>query len=858
MKLSLKLFLFCSLTISQILFGQKQELTYFLPDIDYNKKVPTPEAFFGHQIGEWHLSYDKLSAYCKVLSETSDRVEYTEYAKSHENRPLLYLTISTPANLKNKESIRQKHLDIADVSKSGNLNLNDMPLVIYQGYSIHGNEPSGGNASALVAYYLAAGISPDIDKLLANTIVMLDPCYNPDGFNRFSSWANTHKGMNLISDPSSREFNEMWPGGRTNHYWFDLNRDWLLLVHPESRGRINTFQNWLPNILTDHHEMGSNSTFFFQPGVPSRTNPNTPPQNQALTEEIATYHGKALDKIGSQYFTKKSFDDFYYGKGSTYPDIHGSVGILFEQASSRGHLQETVNGPLSFAFTIRNQVVTSLSTQAAATAMRVKLLEYQRRFYQDMNDKAKKSTIKGYVYTDVDVAKISKFNSILVAHKIEIQKISKEANIGGKPFKANESYYVSMDQRQYGLVKTIFEKVTTYEDSLFYDVSAWTLPLAFDLTFAEVNATDVAKVSTDSKNGEVTKAGKVVGVDKPYAYVFQWDQLHSARMLYRIQKAGLITKMSTIELKLPFDGKTKIFDPSSVIIPVMNQTQTPEQIKTLIDKEAMFNEIDVFAVATGMGTDAVSIGDPGVSILELPKPFTIIGDGVSSYDAGELWFFMDQSMQIPMPMIDKKDLSRADLSKYNTLILVDGSYSDISDSNTKRLDDWIKGGGTVLAMKGAQSWLKSKGLISLKSKEMPKNDNPALTYLGLEAASGSKGIGGSIFSSKIDLGNPLAYGYKDDEIPMFREGTSFNEITANPLATPVKYAAQPLHSGYVPRGLTSQAANTAAVTVFGGGRGKMICFNDNVLFRGYWYATHRLFTNAMFLSDLISGGAVER
>jgi hypothetical protein len=213
-----------------------------------------------------------------------------------------------------------------------------------------------------------------VDSLLNETVILLDPSFNPDGLNRFASWVNTHKSQTLVTDPVSRELNEAWPGGRTNHYWFDLNRDWLYVQHPESQGRIAKFHEWKPNILTDHHEMGSNSTFFFQPGVPSRINPLTPQKNRELTAKIGTFHARYLDKIGSLYFTEEDYDDFYYGKGSTFPDVNGAVGILFEQASSRGHAQETINGVLSFPFTIRNQVTTSFSTLAAARALRTELL----------------------------------------------------------------------------------------------------------------------------------------------------------------------------------------------------------------------------------------------------------------------------------------------------------------------------------------------------------------------------------------------------------------------------------------------------------------------------------------------------
>ena len=333
MKKIILAFLFLSLTFS--ISAQKVDLNYYIPSNErYNTNIPTPKEVIGHEVGEWHITHDKLVEYMKALAKTSDRITIEERGQSFEGRPILLLTITSPENHKNLESIRKRHIAGTD---DASLDVSDDPIVVYQGFSIHGNEPSGSNASLAAAYYLAASLTADTQDLLKNTVILFDPSFNPDGLQRFAYWANTNKSKNINPDPNDREFTEVWPRGRTNHYWFDMNRDWLPVQLPESRARIATFHKWLPNILTDHHEMGTNSTFFFQPGIPSRTNPLTPQMNQDLTKEIGTYHAKALDKIGSQYYSEESFDDFYYGKGSTFPDINGSIGILFEQGSSRGH-----------------------------------------------------------------------------------------------------------------------------------------------------------------------------------------------------------------------------------------------------------------------------------------------------------------------------------------------------------------------------------------------------------------------------------------------------------------------------------------------------------------------------------------
>jgi len=295
-----KLVFFLFLLISQA-SSFAQNLNYYLPDsVTYNKAIPTPKDVIFHEPGEWHVTHDRLVNYMNAIAAAApDRVKLETMGFTYEKRPQVLLIITSPKNQLRLEEIRQQHLQLSDPTKSATVNIENMPIVVWIGHSIHGNEPSGANASLVSAYYLAAAQGKQIDELLDNVVILFDPSFNPDGLQRFSTWTNQHKSKNLVSDPNSREFNEVWPGGRFNHYWFDLNRDWLPAVHVESQNRLTWFHKWKPNILTDHHEQGSNATFFFQPGVPSRVNPLTPQKNQELTGKLAKFHAAFLDRIGS-------------------------------------------------------------------------------------------------------------------------------------------------------------------------------------------------------------------------------------------------------------------------------------------------------------------------------------------------------------------------------------------------------------------------------------------------------------------------------------------------------------------------------------------------------------------------------
>lgn len=603
------LFACCLLSIS--LYSAAQDLKYYLPDsVTYNPAVPKPKDVVYHEVGEWHITHDRLVNYMKAIATAApDRVKLETMGLSYESRPQVLLIITSKKNHANLEQIRQQHMQLTDPSKSASLNIESMPIVVYIGHSIHGNEPSGANASLLSAYYLAAAQGRQIDELLDNVVILFDPSFNPDGLQRFSTWANQHKSKNLVSDPNSREFNEVWPGGRFNHYWFDLNRDWLPAVHVESQNRLKWFHSWKPNILTDHHEQGSNATFFFQPGVPSRVNPLTPEKNQELTGKLGKFHAAFLDRIGSMYFTKENYDDFYYGKGSTFPDVQGCIGILFEQASSRGHLQETSNGLLSFPATIKNQFVTALSTLEGAKALRKEFLEFQRDFYKQAASRAAAYPVKGYVFGDKnDLGKTFHFAEMLRRQQIEINALPsdfKNTDPMAIGFDKNAAYMVSLNQPQHSLIRAIFEKTAEYKDSLFYDITAWTLPLAFGLPYRELTA----PFAMGEKVEELKPVkSTIIGGRSNYAYLVEWDELYAPAALNEMLNTGLIVKVATNQFESTVSGGSKKFDYGTLMIPVAIQKENSETVATMVSALVEKYRLKAYAVSTGQVASGSDLG----------------------------------------------------------------------------------------------------------------------------------------------------------------------------------------------------------------------------------------------------------
>lgn len=815
---------------------------YFSNNLNFNKSIPTPENVLGYRVGEWHTNHDKLVEYMRALAKSSDRISIEDRGKTFEGRPLILLTVTSPENHNNIDDIRENHFNLTEINKSEKLDTEKMPLVVYQGYSVHGNEPSGANASLLLAYYLAAAEGDEIEKLLKNTVILVDPCLNPDGLQRFAYWVNTNKSKHLNPDSNDREFREVWPGGRTNHYWFDMNRDWLAVQLPESKVRIETFHKWKPNILTDHHEHGTNSTYFFQPGVPSRVHPLTPKLNQELTKEIAQYHARALDKIGSFYYTEEGYDDFYYGKGSTYPDINGAVGILFEQASSRGHAQESVNGVLTFPFTIKNQLTTSLSTLKAANELRVKLLNYQRDFFRKNAIENSKNNIKAIVFGgDKNRTKTYELAKILERHRVEIHKVKQDFSVDGKNYSKEHSFIIPTDQKNSKIIKTIFEKRTKFTDSLFYDITAWTFPLAFNLNYSELKSK--SQIGDQIENLKLM-SGKVTAKSS-FAYLMEWHEYYTPKLLYKLLQKGIRAKVGLKEFSL--NGLN--YDYGTILIPVQNQRLNEEEIYEFLRKLAVESKLTINGVNTGL-TDGVDLGSPKFKAINTPNVAMMVGRGISSYDSGEIWHLFDQRYEIPITKLDTDYLRKVDLSRYTTIILPNIRSLKLEEGTIKKLKNWVSNGGVLIGYKNAVKWLSNNKLISLEYNSS-KVEAKTVTFEQKRDFSGAQVIGGAIFETMLDRSHPINFGISSTNLPMFRRTKVFIKPDKRSYNNPIKYTNTPLLSGYISKPNLEALKNTVPFQIKKYGVGKVVVFTDNTNFRGFWYGTNKLLMNAVFFNKMM-------
>lgn len=818
-------------------------MDYYLPtDVSYNSAIPTSEDVLGYAPGEWHVSHDQLIYFMRTLAASSDRIVIENYAKSYEGRQLMQLIITSPANHQRLDAIKTSREGI----KTGQAG--DTPLVVQLGYSVHGNEASGSNASLLTAYYLAAAQGEKIDKMLESTVIVLDPSYNPDGLNRFASWVNTHKSKNISADPNNREYNEAWPGGRTNHYWFDLNRDWLPVQHPESRGRIKQFHTWMPNILTDHHEMGTSSTFFFQPGIPARKFPNTDDKNPYLTNEIAKYHAIALDSIGSLYYSKESFDDYYIGKGSTYPDVNGSIGILFEQASARGHAQESPYGILTFPFAIRNHFVSSLSTLAASQGMMDELKAYQLQQYKDA---ANWNTPKAYVFGESrDKLLALELVRILQTHEIKVSKLAKQMNSKGNAFSPGSAYIVPMNQPQARLIKSIFETRTSFTDSLFYDVSAWTFPLAFNLQTGEIAGKALDNSYIGDEVDDLTAPGQLIGGSSNYGYAFETYGYFAHRAIQRLLDAGIVLRVTNDF----HTGANKSFPRGTILIPVGVQREKSKEIDEIIKSINSEDGVDVYALNTGFAIKGIDLGSPSMSVLEEMNIAILVAGRVSSSEAGEAWHVLDQRMNVSTTLLPMDRINSTDLSRYNRIVMPNGSYGDISKKGVEKLKVWVQQGGVIVAWKSAGTWLATNEMSKVEYEKDKTDSIGYKPYADYSKNRGALVTGGTIFEAKLDLTHPLTYGMSKDRMPLFRNHNRIMKKAKNQYANPLVYTSAPLLSGYVHEKNLAKISNSPAAHVTSLGSGRVILFSDNPNFRAFWYGTNKLFFNALYFGHTINSG----
>ncbi|MDR1343869.1 MAG: hypothetical protein LBJ39_00810 [Tannerellaceae bacterium] len=802
-----------------------------------NPSIPTPEEFFGFPAGTWLVRYDKVVEYFGLLAGKSDRASLEVFGRSWEGREQVALIVTSPDNQKNLEKIRQEHLKLVDPASG--VEPGSGKIIVHLGYNVHGGEIAGTDASVLAAYYLVASEDPDILRRLQEAVVFIEPAQNPDGRERAANHINGFHSTPPVTDPLDREHTGGLSPHRGNHFWNDLNRDWLPLSQVESRNRVAYYHRWYPNVYLDFHEMGSGSTYYFEPSPRSSWSDHIVPEAtySVLNNILAKYFSAALDHIGSLYFTKQSFTNLSPIYGSTYPDYQGGVGTTLEVGSTAGIEIETDAGVRTFRKNLRDNFEISISALIAATDEKDVFLSHQADFFKSALSQAGKQADKYIVFGSKEDRNLNRlFISHLLQHKIEVYELPSSLTVDGRKFEPGSAWVVPFRQAQYRILYSIFEENNNLSHLTYYDVSSWSTAHGYGIPFARV--------------GTVVKEGKPVAAEPEvkgsvdgrsgYVYAFDYNDYLSPKAVYYLLDHGVKPRVAQKAFTSKTASGEKNFAAGSIIIPVRYQTVDADELHRLVEEAATLTGIEISSISSGFSVDGIDLGSNDVKTLRKPVVATVTGGNANWTSVGELWALLGNTHNIPLSKIDAQVAERANLSKYTAIILTGGGYS-VDFGN--RLAAWIENGGTLIASGSAVQWAIRSNLTGSKPADAPETASAPLLR--------DRRINGALLSGKLNLSHPLAYGFTSPDFYTIK--TSLEGLPAGSPDQLVLETGDKVVDGYIEPELRERLKSLPVVTATSRGQGSIVLFGESPTFRGYFLAPGRILTNALIFGNADNG-----
>ncbi len=826
--------------------------------VQYDPAIPTPGDVTGFRLGEIIYPPHMHASYVEALGEVSNRMVVSIIGESHFGRPIHQVTISSPENLARLDEIKATQRSLLQPNAAPPPA--DHPVIMQFTFGVHGSEPSSYDAAPAMLYHLAAAQGDEIETLLEEAVINIVVPVNPDGANRFAQWTNMHHATVPVADPQSREHYYEWPWGRTNHYYFDLNRQKLLVQQPESRAVVEFTHEWMPNIAGDFHEMGSNATFMFSPGPIERRNPLFSDNALALNLDMNQVVAEQLDSEGALYVTEELFAHFYLGFGSSYPNLMGAVPYLFEQSSTRGLIRETEYGTLRYDDKVGQQARVGLAVIRAGLARRAELQAHLAGFYEESRQLAANDPVRAYVFSSTDRARLANFLDMLDVHEIEVRELDRAVRANGQAFEPGEAFIVVADQTHYRIIKGLFQAEIITDRTEFYDVSGWTQPLTWDLDYAELRG----RAFSASLAGDVVEsfdAAAPTPARSDYVYVMEWDSYYAPRALYRLLDAGLRARVIPDETTVRTSAGEVEPGRGAIMVPIAGQELDADAIYELMVRAAEEDSVTVHAATTGITPRGSDLGGFQLSNVEKPEILLATGRAVSSNDSGEYWHLLDHEMNIPVSLVDVSEMPRADISRYTHIILPGGQYGELDESFRTRLDSWVRAGGVLIASESASRWVAEHDLSSavfLSEEEDDgegENGNESETelpdsYDDITAWDAEVRIAGAVFETRADVAHPLVFGLRDSMLAVTKLGTDGFASSDNPFALPLRYAQDdPLLAGYASEDNREALEGAGALHAERRGQGSVVLFADNPVFRAYHKGTQRIVTNAIFFGD---------
>ena len=835
-------------------------LTLFILSICPTKaqKLLTPKEFLGYELGDRFTQHYRVLDYFKHVADVMPTVELKQYGESYEHRPLIYAVVSSPENLQNIEQLRINNLRRTGLVDGG-IN-GEKTAIVWLSYNVHGNEASSLEASMLTLYELANTSNAKTQGWLKNTIVILDPCINPDGRDRYANFYNQYLNSPPNSNGDAKEHREPWPGGRSNHYLFDLNRDWAWGTQIETRQRLKIYHEWMPHVHVDFHEQGYNSPYYFAPAAEPYHEVISPWQRE-FQSIIGKNNAKHFDEQGWLYFTKEIFDLFYPSYGDTYPTYNGAVGMTYEQGGG-GFGGLTITTKEGDSLTLKDRLThhhTSGLSTVEVTSMHAEkvVAEFEKYFKENINSPS--ATYKTYIIkADNNTDKINQLTKWMDLHDIKYGHASTGKSMRGFDYQnqsvgnftlTTDDVVVSIYQPKSRFITTVFEPQSNLVDSVTYDITAWNLMYAHNLkAYATSERVNVNR-AFQTKSAEVRP-----GADKPYAYIFKYQSISDVALVASLMKHGIKVRAS----KKSFSLNGESFEPGSLIITRRNNENINEFDKSVQQIAKDLNR-KIFTSATGFVSKGKDVGAEAVRYLKPPKVAVLFGEETSSLSAGEIWHFFEQQIRYPITQIGTDYFDGIDLTKYTVLVVPEGSYKILSDEEINRISTWVsKGGKLIVIGTGLNAFAEKKG-FSLKKyvteaeksdaekKEKLAKEKELLTrYEDAERKEISNVISGAIYKITIDTSHPLAFGVGNSYYTLKTSDLRFAFLETGWNVGVIKGVARPVQ-GFAGKHINKKMDNSLVFGVEEKGDGNIVYLVDNPLFRSFWESGKMIFSNAVFM-----------
>lgn len=802
------------------------------------QKLQTPDEFLGYKLGSRFTRHHKVVDYFKYIAQNSDKVQFQKYGETNELRTLAVAFVSSANNIKNLETIRKQHLTNAGIENTSELK---DKAVVWLSYNVHGNEASSTEASMLTLYKLIT----ENNNYLENTVVIMDPCINPDGRDRYANWYNQVVAAPNNNNPDAREHNEPWPSGRPNHYLFDLNRDWAWATQIETQSRLKVYNKWLPHIHVDFHEQGINNPYYFAPAAEPFHEVITDWQRDFQTQ-IGKNHAKYFDKNGWYYFTKESFDLLYPSYGDTYPTYVGGIGMTYEQA---GHgraglgITKADGEVLTLWDRLIHHTTSGISTVEIASKNTTKINSEFKKYFKNNDFKYKSYVLRG------NESKINNLTALLDKHEIKygnaigktVSGFNYETKSKGSMRMASNDLVVSTNQPKARLIKSLFEPAAKLSDSITYDITAWSLPYAYGMK-AIASEKLVASKNINSKSITTTPNKNA------YAYTFKWNHISDATLL-----ADLLAKNFRIRFtRKDMINSSQNLKAGSFIITRADNKHINNFDNILVATANKFHKT-TNTINSGFSEKGPDMGSSSVREIKNQKIAVLSGDYTSSLSYGEIQYFFEKELKYSYTAINTGSFSARILDNYHTLVIPNGYYGGFFNKN--RLDalkSWIRKGGKVIAIGNANSIFANKKGFGLKSnsakdKKDDKKDKPVIRYEDLERDGIQNAITGAIFKTKIDNSHPLGFGYGDSYFTLKQGSRSYKYLENG--YNVVRLEDNTVFSGFAGSKTLNKLKKSLIFGEENYGRGSIVYMIDNPLFRAFWDNGKLFFANALFYTN---------